>query len=124
VEAHTLFSAPTEEEKRPRLLLFFFFFFFCYRPIMSHETSPPWRRLFKRSARGSGRHKVWGGAKRNPRNRWRKKEEPAKRGDSIKPGVERSGTPGIVGVKKEEPAKRGDSIKLGWSEAEPQESLA
>src|SRR5438552_17132350 len=31
--------------------------------------------------------------------------EPAKRGDSIKPGVERSGTPGIVGEQREEPAK-------------------
>src|SRR5882724_10345436 len=31
--------------------------------------------------------------------------EPAKRGDSIKPGVERSGTPGSVGGERKEPAK-------------------
>ena len=58
------------------------FFFFCYRPIMSHETSPPWRTTVQKISPRSGRqHKAWSGAKRNPRNRWRKKEEPAKRGD-------------------------------------------
>ena len=34
---------------------------------------------------------------------------PPKRGDSIKPGVERSGNPRIVGVRGEKPAKAGDS---------------
>src|SRR5687767_5353462 len=33
--------------------------------------------------------------------------EPAKRGDSIKPGVERSETPGSIGRQGEEPAKAG-----------------
>src|SRR6266446_6358707 len=34
--------------------------------------------------------------------------EPAKRGESVKPGVERSGTPGPLNINKE-PAKRGES---------------
>src|SRR5437879_571987 len=43
-------------------------------------------------------NKLWDGLKKS-----KGCIEPAKRGDSIKPGVERSGTPGIVGVSKESP---------------------
>src|SRR5687767_15724345 len=47
-------------------------------------------------ARGARRQrKAWGGAQRNPRISHAKTfAKPAERGDSVKPGVERSGTPG------------------------------
>src|SRR5687767_2564354 len=47
-------------------------------------------------ARGARRQrKAWGGAQRNPRISHAKTfAKPAERGDRVKPGVERSGTPG------------------------------
>jgi len=72
VEAHTLFSAPTEEEKRPRLLLFFFFSFL----LSPHHVARDQSALADDCS----------------------KDQPVVAG-GIKSGVERSGTPGIVGVK-------------------------
>src|SRR5437870_4159237 len=42
--------------------------------------------------------------------------EPAKRGYSIKPGVERSETPGIVGVQREGPAKWATAVSTSKSQ--------
>ncbi|HEY8188469.1 MAG TPA: hypothetical protein VIF64_20535 [Pyrinomonadaceae bacterium] len=42
--------------------------------------------------------------------------QPAIAGGSIKPGVERSGTPGHVTKQKCEPAKAGDSFRFNVSE--------